>query len=121
MQFFGDLPVVEAKANLQVQPIAEDIENAVPGDPQNCAFAKACKRMYGSKGVLFFSTVAYIDLLDGKGRRVAMRHTISELWHAAAKPVDDKRVRAITQQRRLALLPCFWRLTARLHAERDAR
>jgi hypothetical protein len=76
-EFFGDKLVVDAKADLHIQPTEEDIRTAVPGDPQNCAFSRACQRMYGSKGALFLGHSAYVDLLDEHGRSVVKRHILS--------------------------------------------
>lgn len=76
-KWFGDLEVIEAKRELRVQPNDDDIKNAVKHDPMNCVFSRACQRMWSSTAVVFFGTVAYVDLLDSKGVRHVERFTIS--------------------------------------------
>lgn len=75
-KWFGNLQVIEAKTELRVQPNKADIECAVKADPRNCVFSKACQRMWGSTAVVFFGTVAYVDLLDSNGVRHVERFMI---------------------------------------------
>lgn len=74
-EIFGDLEIIEAKTDFIVYVTAEEQETSVRGDPNNCMFATACKRAFGSKGVLFYPTVAYVDMLDpnDSSRRIVMR------------------------------------------------
>ena len=69
VRFFGDLPVIEAKGKLIVLANDNDGQRAVRADPANCVFAKACHRLYGSTAVVFFRSVAYIDLPDAHNVR----------------------------------------------------
>lgn len=64
---FGGLPVVDAKRELRVFVAKYDIKPAKRKDPTNCVFAKACRRLYGSRIVAFFRTVVYMELPDNKG------------------------------------------------------
>jgi hypothetical protein len=89
-EFFGDMSVSDAKADLHIQPNEEDIRTAVPGDPQNCAFSRACQRMYGSKGALFLGRSAYVDLLDEQGRSVVRRHILSRTAQDFIDNIDAK-------------------------------
>ena len=73
---FGDMEVAEATEALHIQPQRCDIKNAKRDDPANCAFSRACQRMYDSSVVLFFRTVAYVDLLDEHGVRKVHRFRI---------------------------------------------
>lgn len=73
---FGDLEVVEATRELHIQPQRVDIETAERDDPANCALSRACQRMYDSSVVLFFGTVAYVDLLDEDSTRKIYRFKI---------------------------------------------
>ena len=66
-RIFGGLPVVDAKHGLRIFATKYDIGLAKRKDPTNCVWAKACRRLYGSKIVAFFRTVAYIELQDSKG------------------------------------------------------
>lgn len=72
-KWFGPIPVVDAKADLFIQPSRKDIQNGVPNDPKCCVFANACKRAMGANNVLFFKTYSYVDMLNNKGKRVIFR------------------------------------------------
>jgi hypothetical protein len=85
---FGDLEVVEATAALHIQPQRVDIETAERDDPANCAFSRACQRMYDSHVVLFFGTVAYVDLPDPKGVRQIHRFRIERPAQEFIKAFD---------------------------------
>ncbi len=77
-RIFGGLPVVDAKRELRVFAGAKDIKSAKRKDPTNCVWAKACRRLYGSRTVAFFRTVAYIELRDPKGNPRIERFTLSK-------------------------------------------
>lgn len=61
-RFFHGMPVVDAKRELRVFILPEDIANAERSNPTECVFAKACKRLFGSHRVAFFHGVAYAEL-----------------------------------------------------------
>ena len=63
---FGDLEIVEARVDHVVYVTALEHEHGKRGDPNKCMFSEACKRALGSKAVLFYPTVAYIDIIDPK-------------------------------------------------------
>lgn len=77
---FGDLPIVEAKTDFVVYVNASDITEGVQGDANQCMFSLACKRAFGSQGVLFYPTVAYVDMLDpnDNSRRIVMRFVLPQ-------------------------------------------
>lgn len=85
-RWFGDLEVIEAKADLIIQPADIDIKNAVPNDPRNCILSRCGQRMYGSTLILFLGTLAYIDLLCEDGVRRVHRFTYSR---AIRNFIDD--------------------------------
>ena len=95
-RWFGELEVVEAKKELRVQPNEEDIISAVKNDPRQCVFSRACQRMWSSTAVVFFRTVAYVDLLDSAGKRRLERFSISSAGQRmirdfdAGKKIDPK-------------------------------
>jgi hypothetical protein len=76
---FGDLPIIEAPADVLLLVTAAEHDRGRRGDPNKCMFSRACKRAYGSKAVLFYPNVAYIDMVDPTlepgepSRRVVMR------------------------------------------------
>src|SRR6188474_2774565 len=77
-QWFGNLPVVEAKRELRIQPSLRDIRGAVKQDPERCVFSRACRRQLGANTAVFFRTRAYVDLLDEDGKRHIERFNISK-------------------------------------------
>lgn len=87
-RYFNGLRVVEATEALHIQPQRCDIETAERDDPANCAFSRACQRMYDSSVVLFFGTVAYVDLLDPDGDRRVHRFRIDPRAQAFIKAFD---------------------------------
>lgn len=66
-RLWGDAPVTDATADLRVFIKPEDVEGAVRQDPSCCVFARACKRLFGSTKVLFFRSVAYVELHTESG------------------------------------------------------
>jgi hypothetical protein len=85
---FGDMEVVEATEALHIQPRPRDIKTAKRDDPANCAFSRACQRMYDSSVVLFFRTVAYVDLLDEHSVRKIYRFRIDRPAQEFIKAFD---------------------------------
>lgn len=90
-KIFGDLPIVEAKRELRIQPNARDIRTAVRGNAEQCVFSMACKRMWSAKHVAFFGTKAYIELLDSKGRARIERFNIPADGRKMIKDFDAGR------------------------------
>lgn len=88
-QAFGELPIVEAKADTIVYVSRDEIGHSVRRDPHNCVFANACKRAFGSRAVLFYPTIAYVDMLDSEGNRVVMRFRVSSKTRAAIERFDQ--------------------------------
>jgi hypothetical protein len=66
-RLWGDTPVVDAQKELRLFIIPADVEAATPKDPAHCVFAVACFRALGSKKVLFFRSVAYVELPQEDG------------------------------------------------------
>lgn len=88
-QTFGDLPLVEAKAEMIVYVSRAEIDHSVRADPHNCMFSNACKRAFGSRAVLFYPTIAYVDMLDENGQRIVMRFRIGAKARAAIEAFDN--------------------------------
>lgn len=78
VRIFGELPVVDADADFLVCPKHEDIEKAVPSDPEHCVFAECCRRTYDSKSVVFFHRIAYVDLPQPDGSRAVVRYELPD-------------------------------------------
>jgi hypothetical protein len=75
-RFYQGIPVQDAKTHLFVQPSQEDIQQAIPGDPENCAYALFIKRSLQSPLVRIYKTVAYVQVLNPKGEPVIERFMI---------------------------------------------
>jgi hypothetical protein len=84
---FGTWPVVEAEHELRVILLDQDLEGAVPGDPERCVLAQACKRM-GFSYPLFFRTRAYLALPDEGGNMRVERFMIPEATARAIRRFD---------------------------------
>lgn len=70
-RLFHGVPVVDAKRELRVFVLPEDIEHAQRNNPIECVFAQACRRLFGSHRVAFFHSVAYAELpLPAGGTRI---------------------------------------------------
>lgn len=83
---YGDMKVVEAKANLLILPNSDDVSKAERNNICKCVFAQASRRLYGSRAVVFFKSVAYVDLPNANGIREVNRFTISsEMARAIVK------------------------------------
>ena len=102
---FGDLPLVEATDSMIVYVSKTERDDSTRGDPRNCMFSQACKRAFGSKAVLFYPTVAYVDLVDEDGRRVVMRFRVTPKARAAIEKFDQDENPEVEGTFRLAAMP----------------
>lgn len=88
-RLWGDVEVKDAHDDLRVFINETDLATAVQKDPAECVFAQACKRVFGSTKVLFFRSVAYVELRaeDGTPRveRFIMPDNMRELVEAFDK------------------------------------
>lgn len=101
-RWFEGLEVIEAKDPLRIQPNQDDIVGAIASNPAKCVFSRACKRQWESTKVMFFGTVAYIDLLDDDGKRHVERFTIPRKARAYIREFDEGKV---TVPKGFTLLP----------------
>lgn len=76
-RFFQGLPVIDAAEPLRVVVNRADVAGARKLDPNNCAFAKACRRLFDAHTVLVLRRTAYVELPDRNGRRIVNRFVIS--------------------------------------------
>jgi len=72
-----DLPVVDAEEPLRVTIVESDIVTGKRKSPGCCAFANACRRSFGSSKVLFYRSVAYVEMADENGDRRVERFTLN--------------------------------------------
>ena len=73
---YNGMPVKDAKANLTIVVIAEDVKGATRKDPSCCAFAQACKRLFKGQAI-FYKKIAYIELPDEDGNRYVHRYKLT--------------------------------------------
>lgn len=76
-RLWGDLPVVDADADLILTIRQSDVSEAKAKDPSGCVFARACKRVFDSNKVLIFRSIAYVEMPDKNGKRCVKRFTVS--------------------------------------------
>jgi len=74
---WGDVEVVDADKNLRVFIQPEDVRSATQKDPGCCVFAQACKRQFSATKVLFWRSVAFVELPAPKGGRRVERFELS--------------------------------------------
>jgi hypothetical protein len=74
---YGDLEVRDAKADLRIPVIAEDVKKAKRRDPERCVLAQACMREFASSAVVFFKSRAYVDLVGDDGVRRVERFIVN--------------------------------------------
>ena len=77
-RLWGDAEIHDAKKDLRVFIAPEDVAGASRKDPAYCVFAQACRRTFHATKVLFFRSVAYVELPDSKGKRHVERFVMGE-------------------------------------------
>jgi hypothetical protein len=114
-KILGDYPVRDATADMIVYVNLNDQEHGVPGDPHNCMFSLACKRAFGSQGVLFYPTVAYVDMLDpnDQGQRIVLRFRLPKATRERLEHFEWDRNHAVEATFLLTAVPKHDRLDQR--------
>jgi hypothetical protein len=74
---WGDIEVIDAPKDLRVFIQPEDVRKATKKDPGCCVFAQACKRQFAATKVLFWRSVAYVELPGRDGKRRVERFILS--------------------------------------------
>ena len=75
---FEGMPVVEAERDLRIVLMPEDINKADRKSFDNCVFARACERQFGSTKIVLMRTRAYIAITDEKGNMRVERFVIPD-------------------------------------------
>jgi hypothetical protein len=68
-RLWGDCEVIDAKKDLRVMILPDDVKGAKRKDPAECVFARACMRSFRSKKMLFYRSTAYVELPDKNGKK----------------------------------------------------
>ena len=76
-RLWGDVEVIDASKDLRVFIQPEDVKGASKKDPGCCVFAQACKRQFAATKVLFWKSVAYVELPGPNGKRRVERFMLS--------------------------------------------
>jgi hypothetical protein len=76
-RLWGDVEVVDSRKDLRVFVQPEDVKKATAKDPGCCVFAQACKRQFAATKVLFWKSVAYVELPGPDGKRRVERFALS--------------------------------------------
>ncbi len=85
---WGDVDVVDAKKDLRLFISPEDVDRATKKDPAYCVFAQACRRTFHATKVLFFRSVAYVELPDDKGTRRVERFVMGDSMRDLVESFD---------------------------------
>lgn len=114
-KLYGELPVYDAESDMIVYVNLDDQEHGVPGDPNKCMFSRACKRAFGSQGVLFYPTVAYVDMLHpgDNSQRAVFRFYLPKTTRQRLERFEWDRNHAIEATFLLKAVPPSHRLTNR--------
>src|SRR5262245_4299980 len=83
-----NIEVVDADVNTSVFVRPEDVTNAIEKDPGACVFANACKRTFDSEKVLFFRSIAYVEMPNEDGRRLVRRFLLTAGTRALIEAFD---------------------------------
>lgn len=86
---WGDVPVIDAMKDLRVFVMPEDVAAATRKDPGFCVFAQACRRSYGSTKVMFWRTVAYVELPNAEGGIRVERFMLGDGVQALIRRFDE--------------------------------
>ena len=75
-RLWGNCLVRDAKTAFKLFVRQEDIDAATPKQPGGCVFARCFNRVCGTGKVLFFRTVAYLEMPDETGEPVIERYSL---------------------------------------------
>ena len=85
---WGNIEVIDSVRDLRVFIQPQDIASATEKDPGCCVFAQACKRQFAATKVLFWRSVAYVELPGQDGIRRVERFQISPQMRGLIEAFD---------------------------------
>jgi hypothetical protein len=85
---WGDVEVIDSQKDLRVFVQPEDVASAKAKDPGCCVFAQACKRQFAATKVLFWKSVAYVELPGPDGARRVERFSLSPSMRSLIESFD---------------------------------
>src|SRR5215469_3175462 len=87
--FWKNVPVFDATMMICLFPQKPDVEDATPGDPENCAYARCIKRVWPhARRVRIWRNVALVETTNNRGETIAERYIISSKGKRALKNLD---------------------------------
>jgi hypothetical protein len=87
-RLWGDVEVIDAEKDLRVFIKPEDVSSAKTKDPGCCVFAQACKRQFAATKVMFWKSVAYVELPGKDGHRRVERFILSPAMRSLIEDFD---------------------------------
>jgi hypothetical protein len=88
--FWKNVPIVDATKMICLFPKRIDLENAEPGNPENCVYARCVKRVLpNARRVRIWRNVALIETKDSHGRTIAERYIVSTKGKKALMQLDQ--------------------------------
>lgn len=87
-RLWGDVVVVDAEREIRIFIRPDDIANAIRKDESACVFAQACRRLYGCTKVMFFKSVAYIELPQDDGTKRVERFEMRDAMRRIVEAFD---------------------------------
>jgi hypothetical protein len=87
--FWRNVPVVDATEMLCLFPKKIDLEEAEPGNPENCVYAKCIKRVWpNSRRVRIWRNVALVETKNEHGQTIAKRYIVPAKGRKALMDFD---------------------------------
>jgi hypothetical protein len=118
-RLWGKTEVVDALEPLRVIVEPCDVASAARTDPAHCVFANACRRLFRSSKVLFWRTVAYVELPDENGKKRVERFVMGETMRQVIASFD--RGEGVLPEAGFILRPPTSRETLERKREKGAR
>jgi len=72
------IPVIDAKFDVLIQPNEQDIHDGIKGDPAQCMYCVACRRQFASELVWVARGVAYVELKGKGGKSILERFILKD-------------------------------------------
>jgi hypothetical protein len=88
--FWKNVPIVDATEMICLFPKKIDLENAEPGNPENCVYARCIKRVWpNSRRVRIWRGVALVETKDQHGETIAKRYIVSSKGRKSLMELDQ--------------------------------
>jgi hypothetical protein len=86
------LPVLDGKFDFIIEPNEEEIRDGIPGDPTQCMYCLALKRLVPSAEFVWVTrTIAYVEMMGHGGKREIRRFILTKPARKAIYDFDTNR------------------------------